>query len=150
MTTPQTSRPTEAAWNPRQSGSAGATHGPALLVSHDDSHHGSPSTAGDTSRAGRCDYAHCTARRVWKSDGWLFCGMHYLEHRHLFHGARWPHNYGRYEPDVAARAKSDKLKPCGTAAAYRRHTRHGEDPCDQCRAANTRDVARRNAMREAS
>lgn len=27
------------------------------------------------------------------------------------------------------------LKPCGTPAAYRRHLRNGEDPCDACRAA---------------
>lgn len=25
------------------------------------------------------------------------------------------------------------LKPCGTVAAYYRHTRHGETPCDACR-----------------
>lgn len=29
------------------------------------------------------------------------------------------------------------LKPCGTMAAYRRHLRRGEDPCDECREANT-------------
>lgn len=28
------------------------------------------------------------------------------------------------------------LKPCGTTAAYRRHLRAGEAPCDACRAAN--------------
>lgn len=27
------------------------------------------------------------------------------------------------------------LKPCGTPAAYRRHLRNDEDPCDACRAA---------------
>jgi hypothetical protein len=27
------------------------------------------------------------------------------------------------------------LKPCGTRAAYRRHRRHGETPCQPCRAA---------------
>jgi hypothetical protein len=27
------------------------------------------------------------------------------------------------------------LKPCGTPAAYRRHLRHGEKPCDECREA---------------
>jgi len=26
-----------------------------------------------------------------------------------------------------------ELKPCGTSAAYRRHLRHGETPCDACR-----------------
>lgn len=28
------------------------------------------------------------------------------------------------------------LKPCGTLAAYRRHLRHGEQPCDECREEN--------------
>ncbi|MDX2709988.1 hypothetical protein PV350_45460 [Streptomyces sp. PA03-6a] len=27
-------------------------------------------------------------------------------------------------------------KPCGTAAAYARHLRHGETPCEDCRRAN--------------
>ena len=27
------------------------------------------------------------------------------------------------------------LKPCGTVAAYRRHQRNGETPCEPCRAA---------------
>lgn len=26
-------------------------------------------------------------------------------------------------------------QPCGTVAAYKRHGRHGETPCDECRAA---------------
>lgn len=26
--------------------------------------------------------------------------------------------------------------PCGTTAAYARHLRHGEPPCDACRKAN--------------
>ncbi len=28
-------------------------------------------------------------------------------------------------------------RPCGTVAAYRRHVRSGETPCDACKAANT-------------
>ncbi len=28
------------------------------------------------------------------------------------------------------------LRPCGTLAAYRRHLRHGERPCERCKAAN--------------
>jgi hypothetical protein len=27
-------------------------------------------------------------------------------------------------------------KPCGTIAAYKRHLRHGDTPCDRCKAAN--------------
>lgn len=30
------------------------------------------------------------------------------------------------------------LKPCGTTAAYRRHLRHGERPCEHCRQAEAR------------
>ncbi len=29
------------------------------------------------------------------------------------------------------------LQPCGTYAAYQRHRKHGEEPCADCRAANT-------------
>lgn len=32
------------------------------------------------------------------------------------------------------------LKPCGTPAAYRRHLRHGEEPCSACRRAHTDEV----------
>jgi hypothetical protein len=29
-----------------------------------------------------------------------------------------------------------QLRPCGTPAAYKRHLRHREPPCDDCTAAN--------------
>jgi hypothetical protein len=29
-----------------------------------------------------------------------------------------------------------ELRPCGTPAAYKRHLRHREPPCDDCTAAN--------------
>lgn len=29
------------------------------------------------------------------------------------------------------------VRPCGTLAAYRRHYRHGEQPCRQCRQADS-------------
>jgi len=29
-----------------------------------------------------------------------------------------------------------ELQPCGTPAAYQRHVRRGEQPCDACREAN--------------
>lgn len=38
-----------------------------------------------------------------------------------------------------------ELKPCGTVAAYRRHKRHGEDPCPECQAAERRRAADRRA-----
>lgn len=34
------------------------------------------------------------------------------------------------------------LQPCGTQAAYQRHTRKGERPCDPCRAAHTAYLGR--------
>ncbi len=37
-----------------------------------------------------------------------------------------------------------RLRPCGTAAAYRRHLRHGEKPCRQCMEANAADWRDRN------
>lgn len=32
-----------------------------------------------------------------------------------------------------------QLKPCGTAAAYRRHLRNGEEACAECKAAVAKD-----------
>lgn len=32
---------------------------------------------------------------------------------------------------------SRSLQPCGSAASYRRHLRHGEVPCDACRVAHS-------------
>lgn len=37
----------------------------------------------------------------------------------------------------------EKLKPCGTEAAYRRHLRHGESPCGPCRRAAAKSKQRR-------
>ena len=34
-----------------------------------------------------------------------------------------------------------KPSPCGTEAAYKRHLRHGEEPCEECRGAH-RDLQR--------
>ena len=43
---------------------------------------------------------------------------------------------------------TSKLKPCGTAAAYRRHLRNDEAPCDECkRAVREQEQARRAAKR---
>ncbi len=36
-----------------------------------------------------------------------------------------------------------ELRPCGTYAAYRRHERHGEPPCEACKRA---EAARQRAM----
>ena len=42
------------------------------------------------------------------------------------------------------------LEPCGTLAAYRRHSRSGEKPCEACRGARNADgQARRRAKAEA-
>lgn len=32
--------------------------------------------------------------------------------------------------------KPEDVEPCGTRAAYQRHIRHGEVPCDACMGAN--------------
>jgi hypothetical protein len=42
----------------------------------------------------------------------------------------------------------DIVKPCGTPAAYRRHQRHGEKPCERCRRAEALRVAIRKKRRE--
>lgn len=52
--------------------------------------------------------------------------------------------------------KPEKLRPCGSEAAYRRHLRAGERTCDACRAfhnartANDRAVIRAIRSRKAS
>lgn len=38
------------------------------------------------------------------------------------------------------------LQPCGTYAAYRRHLRNGEDPCDQCKQAARDQNNTRNGL----
>jgi hypothetical protein len=43
-------------------------------------------------------------------------------------------------PAVRGRRAS---QPCGKPAAYRRHLRHGEQPCGACRAAQARQYAAR-------
>lgn len=40
-----------------------------------------------------------------------------------------------------------QLKPHGTVAAYRRHARHGEQPCDLCKDANRLAAAARKEQR---
>jgi len=40
-------------------------------------------------------------------------------------------------------------EPCGTLAAYRRHYRRGEPPCDACRIAHNRDAADRDGRPQA-
>lgn len=42
------------------------------------------------------------------------------------------------------------LKPCGTRAAYYRHKRNGEEPCQADREACARDQRRRDAERTAA
>lgn len=44
----------------------------------------------------------------------------------------------------------DARQPCGTPAAYTRHTRRGEEPCEPCRAANAEASARRRAADKAA
>lgn len=43
--------------------------------------------------------------------------------------------YGE-ERNVVRRAKRAADKPCGTRAAFRRHMRAGEEPCEPCRLAD--------------
>lgn len=42
------------------------------------------------------------------------------------------------------------LQPCGTWAAYKRHLRKGEDPCDDCREAARVQQRERSAARRAA
>jgi hypothetical protein len=50
--------------------------------------------------------------------------------------------------DVAHEAmRGQHLQPCGTLAAYSRHYRNGEKPCDECRRANARATSDKAAKR---
>jgi hypothetical protein len=42
---------------------------------------------------------------------------------------------------------SRELQPCGTLAAYTRHRYNGEEPCDDCKAAETRRTRQRRGCR---
>jgi hypothetical protein len=48
-------------------------------------------------------------------------------------------------PATGRRRAAYLLKGCGTDAAYRRHLRHGETPCDECTDANRRRTYARRA-----
>lgn len=55
----------------------------------------------------------------------------------------------RREHKLTARRGRRIFKPCGTDAAYRRHIRHGEAPCDACLDAErnrTREAKQRRAQ----
>lgn len=41
------------------------------------------------------------------------------------------------------------VRPCGTLAAYRRHQRHGEPPCESCKQARARYRQDRRRQRRA-
>ena len=63
----------------------------------------------------------------------------------------WREAHLEFEPPPLPR----QLRPCGTQAAYQRHLRHREVPCDDCTRANTeassgKRAAMRAALREAS
>lgn len=60
------------------------------------------------------------------------CGPHLIEHRalQLDDDRAFRKPVGRYGPEVT--------QPHGTDAAYRRHQRQGERPCEPCRAAHLR------------
>lgn len=51
------------------------------------------------------------------------------------------------DPRAAVDRKGRDLAPHGTAAAYRRHYKHGEKPCEPCRVAGNIDRAERNERR---
>lgn len=74
--------------------------------------------------------------------------------RHGIWGGLTPEERDREARRRARRAGSKPragrtLKPCGTDAAYRRHLRERETPCEPCRAAARRREARKRAKRGA-
>lgn len=42
-------------------------------------------------------------------------------------------------PELCPNGQVQLVAPCGTPAAYRRHRRRGEEPCDECKAAVAED-----------
>jgi hypothetical protein len=51
---------------------------------------------------------------------------------------------------LPAQGAVDRLEPCGTRAAYRRHLAHGEVPCERCTAANRETERVRGRARRAA
>jgi hypothetical protein len=71
-----------------------------------------------------CDWAACNRPRSAFSDGYWHCAIHYREHLDEFH------------PVPRVRVPGSSVRDaCGTRGAYEWHRRHGEAPCDPCRAA---------------
>lgn len=56
--------------------------------------------------------------------------------------SRWVLGQQRTDAGLPRRSRG-KLKPCGTRAAYERHRRNGEKPCEDCRVAELEDQRRR-------
>lgn len=105
--------------------------------------------AANTQGHARYMAAHPEQREKARQRNRIARGKDPLDRRALpVHGAQSGLNYhkGRKEPlceacatfkaarDVIAKAEREaKLRPCGTMAAFRRHYRRGEKPCQACR-----------------
>jgi hypothetical protein len=60
-----------------------------------------------------------------------------------------PIKLARLTPKQQVRVKKKpELKPCGTNAAYQRHRRNGEYPCDACLKAHSGNVAKAKARKK--
>ena len=56
-----------------------------------------------------------------------------------------PHLTEDPHPVTVTPVDGDRLAPCGTRAAYIRHRKRGEEPCDPCKDANNADSRERLA-----
>jgi hypothetical protein len=116
-----------------------------------------------TRQTARCDWAGCTQPSATCEDGWEHCDTHLLEHRAERDGTEPDHINARIIEMHAQGIQDRRIatavgleistvrkrrlalglpaigrsgpepKPCGTTAAYRRHQRRGETPCQVCR-----------------
>lgn len=68
--------------------------------------------------------------------------------RHGIWGGLTARQRHRLDTTSPGRRPAYALAPCGTLAAYRRHQRYGEVPCQRCREENARALADRKARAE--
>jgi hypothetical protein len=115
-----------------------------------------------------CQWAGCTRPSAVHEDGWHHCRDHIFEHRTLAGEESQPdlaarirllHSYELRDTEIAeelgrnvdvVRYQREKMglpghrkgrepsRECGTEAAYRRHLRHSETPCHECREVSLR------------
>ena len=82
----------------------------------------------------QCKEEGLRLHRITDLDG-IWGGLTKIERLRILRKEDLPRR--RHSPMRDIRFQPENLKPCGTTAAYARHLRHNEPPCEQCRQAHS-------------